>query len=82
MPEATIRRPVTFLDIAHATGLSRTTVSVALSGNGRLSESATETVRRAAKDLGYEADYYAQSLRFPTPSIGWPIPWLACCNHV
>ena len=77
MSAPTIRRPVTMLDIASATGLSRTTVSVALSGNGRLSQSVTETVRRAAQELGYEADYYAQALRKPNNDlIGYFSPGL------
>lgn len=56
-------KPVTISDVARAVGLSKTTVSTALTGNGRLSDETRELVRREAAKLGYEADFYAQGLR-------------------
>ena len=56
-------KTVTILDVARQTGLSKTTVSAALTGNGRLSETTRELVLREAQKLGYQADYFAQGLR-------------------
>lgn len=56
-------KTVTILDVARQTGLSKTTVSAALTGNGRLSEATRELVLREAEKLGYQADYFAQGLR-------------------
>ncbi len=63
MASPTTSKPVTISDVARAVGLSKTTVSTALSGNGRLSEETREMVRREAEKLGYEADFFAQGLR-------------------
>ncbi len=63
MASSTTSRPVTISDVARAVGLSKTTVSTALTGNGRLSEETREMVRREAEKLGYQADFFAQGLR-------------------
>ncbi len=62
MPKTPIK-PATISDVARSAGLSRTTVSTALSGNGRLSEETRELVRHHAALLGYEPDFFAQNLR-------------------
>ncbi|WP_433252591.1 LacI family DNA-binding transcriptional regulator [Streptosporangium sp. CA-135522] len=49
-------------DVARATGLSITTVSHALSGKGRVSESTRDAVRAAAERLGYQPDPIAAGL--------------------
>jgi LacI family transcriptional regulator len=56
-------KQVTILDIAQAVGLSKTTVSDALSGSGRLPNTTRELVRREAEKLGYAANPHAQGLR-------------------
>ncbi|BCM93754.1 HTH-type transcriptional regulator DegA [Abditibacteriota bacterium] len=54
---------VTIHDVAKAAGLSKTTVSAALTGNGRLSEATRDLVLREAEKLGYDANPHAQGLR-------------------
>lgn len=56
-------RPVTILDIARHVGMSKTTVSAALTGNGRLAGETRDIVTRAARELNYSAHPHAQSLR-------------------
>lgn len=63
MASSATSKTVTISDVARVVGLSKTTVSTALSGNGRLSEGTREMVRREAEKLGYEADFFAQGLR-------------------
>lgn len=58
-----IGRPVTIVDIARELGISKTTVSSALHGNGRVSESTREQVSEAAERLGYVSNQAAQRLR-------------------
>lgn len=55
-------RRITIKDIARAAGVSVTTVSDSLSGNGRLPDETRERVRRLAKDLGYRPSVAARSL--------------------
>jgi LacI family transcriptional regulator len=64
-PEA--RKP-TIRDVAALAGVSIGTVSRALNGAGRVSESAIAAVQSAARRLGYEPDAIAQSMR--TQSTG------------
>lgn len=59
----TPRKPATLLDVARATGLSKSTVSAALSGNSRHSEATRKIVLDAAQELNYTANYHAQGLR-------------------
>lgn len=54
---------VTIHDVARAAGLSTTTVSAALTGNGRLSDATRELVRREAEKLGYDASPQGRGLR-------------------
>ena len=63
MSVSTPSKTVTINDVARAVGMSRTTVSAALSGNGRLSDETRELVQREAEKLGYQADFFAQGLR-------------------
>ncbi len=60
---ATSPRPTTIIDIARHIGMSKTTVSDALSGNGRLLQETRDIVLQAAKELNYQAHPHAQSLR-------------------
>ncbi|MEU8414720.1 LacI family DNA-binding transcriptional regulator [Amycolatopsis japonica] len=52
----------TIRDVAAAAGVSITTVSHVLSGQGRISEQTRQRVARAAADLGYQASVHAQQL--------------------
>jgi DNA-binding LacI/PurR family transcriptional regulator len=56
-------RANTIYDLARATGLSKTTVSSALSGSGRISPATREVVLEAARRMQYEGNYYAQRLK-------------------
>lgn len=57
-----IRRP-TIKDVAAAAGVSRTTVSHALSGRRAVNEATLRRVREVAEELGYEPSRNASSLR-------------------
>ncbi|MFI6578632.1 LacI family DNA-binding transcriptional regulator [Nocardiopsis sp. NPDC050513] len=56
------RRP-TIADVAAAAGVSRTTVSHALNGIGKVDPRTRERVRRVAAELGYRPNLRAQRLR-------------------
>lgn len=58
-----VRRRVTIRDVAQAAGVSTTTVSDALSGNGRLPDVTRARVASVAERLGYSASPAARSLR-------------------
>jgi DNA-binding LacI/PurR family transcriptional regulator len=57
------RRPATIADVAALAGVSRTTVSHALSGKGRVDPDTRERVQEAAGRLGYRPSPRAQRLR-------------------
>jgi DNA-binding LacI/PurR family transcriptional regulator len=56
---------VTSVDVARAAGVSQSTVSLVFSGKGqgRVSETTQEEVRRVARELGYRPNVAAQALR-------------------
>jgi DNA-binding LacI/PurR family transcriptional regulator len=56
---------VTSVDVARAAGCSQSTVSLVLSGKsgGRVSESTAQSVRSAARELGYRPNVAARALR-------------------
>ncbi|MFJ2740681.1 substrate-binding domain-containing protein [Streptomyces sp. NPDC087440] len=56
-------RPPTISDVAQAAGVSRTTVSHALNGIGKVDPRTREHVRKTAADLGYRPNLRAQRLR-------------------
>ncbi|WP_186779336.1 LacI family DNA-binding transcriptional regulator [Streptomyces salinarius] len=56
-------RPPTIADVARLAGVSRTTVSHALNGLGKVDPRTRERVRQAAADLGYRPNLRAQRLR-------------------
>jgi DNA-binding LacI/PurR family transcriptional regulator len=58
-------RKVTSVDVARHAGVSQTTVSLVLSGKapGRVSAATADTVRRAARELGYRPNAAARALR-------------------
>ena len=56
-------KKATLLDVAQAAGVGTTTVSYALNGKGSLSAKTRENVLQAARDLGYESNYFAQNLK-------------------
>ena len=56
-------RRVTIVEIARHVGLSKTTVSDALHGGGRVSSATAERVATAARELGYVSNRAARQLR-------------------
>ena len=53
---------ITTKDLAKACGVSRTTVTRALSGTGRISEETKSRILNMAKELEYQPDLLARSL--------------------
>lgn len=67
--------PVTIMDIAREMGLSKTTVSDALVGSGRVSEATRQKIRLVAERMGYVSNRAARSLRRnETGALGLYIP--------
>ena len=54
---------ITIREVAKAAGVSLGTASRALNRTGRVSEQAIEAVSRVARELGYEPNALAQSMR-------------------
>lgn len=68
-------RTVTLLDVARAAGVSKSTVSDALQGSGRVAEATRDRVRAVADELGYRPNSAAQRLRRAgTGAIGLHLP--------
>lgn len=66
---------VTIIDLARELGLSKTTVSDALIGSGRVSEATRQRVMTAAQSMGYVSNRAARSLRRRTTgAFGLYIP--------
>jgi LacI family transcriptional regulator len=64
-------RNVTINDVAAAAGVSRATVSRALSGYGRINQSTVDHVHKVAEGLGYKQNALAAALRAgKTKTIG------------
>lgn len=75
---ATGHKRITILDIARQTGLSKSTVSRALGGDGDVSADAQERVTAAAKRLNYTPSVVARSLRSQrSHALGLIIPDIA-----
>ncbi|MEU6173615.1 LacI family DNA-binding transcriptional regulator [Streptantibioticus parmotrematis] len=71
-------RTVTLVDVARAAGLSKSTVSDALQGSGRVAEATRERVREIADGLGYRPNSAARRLRrASTGAIGLHLPHTA-----
>ncbi len=60
---ASPKRKVSLADVAQAVGVGTTAVSYALNGKGNLSAKTREAVLQAARELGYESNYFAQNLK-------------------
>ncbi|MCZ9884486.1 LacI family DNA-binding transcriptional regulator [Arthrobacter sp. B2a2-09] len=72
------RSRATIVDIARELGLSKTTVSSALGGTGRISDQKRELIRETANRLGYVTNRAARSLRVNRiGTIGLYIPPVA-----
>ncbi|MFF8986807.1 LacI family DNA-binding transcriptional regulator [Streptomyces globisporus] len=68
-------RTVTLLDVAHAAGVSKSTVSDALQGSGRVAEATRDRVRAVAEELGYRPNSAARRLRrASTGAVGLHLP--------
>lgn len=61
--EVQLPRRATIKEVAEAAGVSRSTASRALAGNGYVADAVRVRVRQAAKDLGYVVDTTARSLK-------------------
>jgi DNA-binding LacI/PurR family transcriptional regulator len=57
------RKPPTIADVARVAGVSRTTVSHALNGLGKVDPRTRERIRQVASELGYRPNLRAQRLR-------------------
>ncbi|ARE78728.1 LacI family transcriptional regulator [Streptomyces sp. Sge12] len=69
---------VTLLDVARAAGVSKSTVSDALQGSGRVAEATRDRVREIAQELGYRPNSAARRLRrASTGAIGLHLPQTA-----
>ena len=85
------RQPETILDIAEDLHLSKTTVSRALSGKGRVSAQTRERVNAYIKENGYRPNLVAKSLAvsrtfnigvaLPTDAEANEIPFFQVCLH-
>ncbi|MFI7084533.1 LacI family DNA-binding transcriptional regulator [Streptomyces anulatus] len=68
-------RTVTLLDVARAAGVSKSTVSDALQGSGRVAEATRDRVRAVAEELGYRPNSAARRLRrASTGAVGLHLP--------
>ncbi|WP_030075700.1 LacI family DNA-binding transcriptional regulator [Streptomyces baarnensis] len=68
-------RTVTLLDVARAAGVSKSTVSDALLGSGRVAEATRDRVRAVAEELGYRPNSAARRLRrASTGAVGLHLP--------
>ncbi|MGW2013757.1 LacI family DNA-binding transcriptional regulator [Streptomyces sp. NPDC001927] len=71
-------RTVTLLDVARAAGVSKSTVSDALQGSGRVAEATRDHVREVADRLGYRPNSAARRLRrASTGAVGLHLPQTA-----
>lgn len=61
-------KKVTIMDLAQATGFSKSTVSYALNGHPGIPETTRDKVRGAAQELGYVPNVFAQRLSNGMPS--------------
>ena len=66
---------ITISDVAEALGVSKTTVSRAISGKGRIGEETRDRVMKYIKEHGYKPNVIAKGLaQSKTYNIGWVIP--------
>src|SRR5476651_893423 len=56
-------KKITIIDVAQHAGVSVTTVSLVLSGKGRISQTTSERVNRAVDELGFVRNRQASTLR-------------------
>ncbi|MGW4837098.1 LacI family DNA-binding transcriptional regulator [Streptomyces globisporus] len=71
-------RTVTLLDVARAAGVSKSTVSDALQGSGRVADATRDRVRAVAEELGYRPNSAARRLRrASTGAVGLHLPTTA-----
>ena len=64
-----MRRGATIIDIAQAAGVSKSTVSLVLSGAGKVKADKADAVRAAMRELGYVYNRSAANLRNPQSKI-------------
>lgn len=72
------KRPLTLAEVAEVAGVSPSTVSRALDGNPRIPASTRERIRKLARDLGFEPNISARSLRTRSSKlVGVVVPDIA-----
>jgi LacI family transcriptional regulator len=64
------KRPVTLADIAAHCEVDRSTVSLALRGQGRISAATAARIRQAAAELGYDPAHHATAHRMVMQRLG------------
>ena len=70
-----VRNNITISDVAEALGISKTTVSRAISGKGRIGEETRQKVLTYIKENNYKPNPMAQGLATQrTYNIGWVVP--------
>lgn len=62
-PNGVPKKKVTLADVARAAGVGTTAVSYALNEKGNLAPATREAILEAARDLGYESNFFAQNLK-------------------
>ncbi|WP_255601938.1 LacI family DNA-binding transcriptional regulator [Glacieibacterium megasporae] len=62
-PEGSRERPVTMADLAREAGVSKITISRALSGHALVKDATRESIRKLAEDRGYRLNIAARNLR-------------------
>ncbi|STU41423.1 maltose regulon regulatory protein MalI [Klebsiella pneumoniae] len=67
-----IAKKITINDVALAAGVSVSTVSLVLSGKGRISSATGERVNQAIEQLGFVRNRQAASLRGGPERGDWP----------
>lgn len=67
-----IAKKITINDVALAAGVSVSTVSLVLSGKGRISSATGERVNQAIEQLGFVRNRQAASLRGGQSRGDWP----------
>jgi LacI family transcriptional regulator len=63
LPAEIAEKTVTIEDVARLAGTALSTASLALNGKSRVSPATRDAVFKAAQELGYEANYYAQRIK-------------------
>ncbi len=73
--ESFLNGKITIADVAEALGVSKTTVSRAISGKGRIGEETKQRVREYIEQYNYKPNHLAKGLaQQKTYNLGWVVP--------